>query len=126
MADAAAQEEMRRSFEVAVDSLRRMVQEEPCVMFSTTVCPWCYRAADFLAELGRRCRKVELDSPRDDKQQQMLGMAVAMATKQRTVPNIFVKGKHVGGFDTLVGVYEKCKRGEMESEHADVCGFFTE
>jgi glutaredoxin len=40
---------------------------------------------------------VELDLP----QNQAMGAVVAAVTKQRTVPNIFIEGMHVGGYDYL-------------------------
>mmetsp|Transcript_29847 Transcript_29847/g.75105 ORF Transcript_29847/g.75105 Transcript_29847/m.75105 type:complete len:131 (+) Transcript_29847:88-480(+) len=121
----AGEDEAREQFGVAMQSLENLVRTEPCLIFSTTVCPWCDRAAEFFAKLQRPCRKVELDMPQDDGKPQMIGMALAMATQQRTVPNIFLFGKHVGGYDRLLAAAEQCKSGNLATEHADVCGYLT-
>mmetsp|Transcript_63509 Transcript_63509/g.143361 ORF Transcript_63509/g.143361 Transcript_63509/m.143361 type:complete len:140 (+) Transcript_63509:62-481(+) len=125
-ASGASQEDIEKEFRAAMDRLRKVVETESCVMFSTTVCPWCDRAAEFFAQINRPCRKIELDVPHGDRQQQLLGMALAMATQQRTVPNIFLGGKHLGGYDMLSAAYSQCKAGQMPSEHADICRLLTE
>merc|ERR1719215_1438709 len=122
----AAPEEMQERFDAAAKTLMRMVQEEPCLIFSTTVCPWCDRAKEFFEAIQKPCRKVELDLPRGDEERQMLGYALSVVTKQRTVPNIFLGGKHLGGYDVLMEVQRRCKAGQMAAEHADVCGLVTE
>mmetsp|Transcript_23560 Transcript_23560/g.67467 ORF Transcript_23560/g.67467 Transcript_23560/m.67467 type:complete len:127 (-) Transcript_23560:18-398(-) len=121
----AEQQAQQQRLNTAFERLKDLVRTEPCVIFSTTVCPFCDRAADFFKKIERPCRKIELDTPVDE-QTQMMGMALAMATRQRTVPNIFIKGKHVGGFDRLLAAYEQCKAGQMPGEHADVCGMLME
>mmetsp|Transcript_97721 Transcript_97721/g.276502 ORF Transcript_97721/g.276502 Transcript_97721/m.276502 type:complete len:123 (+) Transcript_97721:114-482(+) len=116
-------EEDQRRLQTAQQSLREVVRSEACLIFSTTVCPWCDRAAEFFESIKRPCRKIELDVPRGDGDHQMLGLALAMATRQQTVPNIFLVGKHLGGYDVLMKVHKQCKAGRMVEEHADVCHF---
>mmetsp|Transcript_118555 Transcript_118555/g.377918 ORF Transcript_118555/g.377918 Transcript_118555/m.377918 type:complete len:131 (-) Transcript_118555:139-531(-) len=122
-----SQEQAEKEFDSAMGSLETMVRNEPCLIFSTTVCPWCDRAAEFFQSINRQCRKVELNDQTDG-QSPMLGTAVALATQQRTVPNIFLFGKHVGGFDRLMASVEQCKQKDsaLALQHADVCGFLSE
>lgn len=99
---AASPEDMQQRIESAFENLKQTVMTESCVMYSTSVCPWCDRAADFFQDIRRPCRKIELDSPEEGREErQILGAVLASATNMRTVPNIFLRGRHVGGYDRL-------------------------
>mmetsp|Transcript_14811 Transcript_14811/g.29206 ORF Transcript_14811/g.29206 Transcript_14811/m.29206 type:complete len:132 (-) Transcript_14811:74-469(-) len=104
--------------------LENSVKENDCIMFSTSVCPYCDYAKDFIQKFGKQCKRVELDRPENS----MLAAVVANVTNQRTVPNIFLKGMHVGGYQELLEVEKQCgtqgsvlRSSEM---FAEVCGFF--
>ncbi|KAK0603013.1 hypothetical protein LWI29_000484 [Acer saccharum] len=68
------------------------------VMFSKSYCPYCLRAKHVFAELHEKPFVVELDL-RDDGAQIMYVLLDLVG--RRTVPQIFVNGKHVGGSDDL-------------------------
>ncbi|KAK3224242.1 hypothetical protein Dsin_011267 [Dipteronia sinensis] len=68
------------------------------VMFSKSYCPYCLRAKHIFAELHEKPFVVELDL-RDDGAQIMYVLLDLVG--RRTVPQIFVNGKHVGGSDDL-------------------------
>ncbi|KAK2657086.1 hypothetical protein Ddye_010138 [Dipteronia dyeriana] len=68
------------------------------VMFSKSYCPYCSRAKHIFAELHEKPFVVELDL-RDDGAQIMYVLLDLVG--RRTVPQIFVNGKHVGGCDDL-------------------------
>jgi glutaredoxin 3 len=40
-------------------------------------------------------------------------------TEQRTVPNIFIKGRHIGGYDNLISKYEKGELNSLLSDYKD-------
>mmetsp|Transcript_59482 Transcript_59482/g.105790 ORF Transcript_59482/g.105790 Transcript_59482/m.105790 type:complete len:134 (-) Transcript_59482:120-521(-) len=126
MASSPEQAEANRMFDAALEKLQTMVKTESCLIFSTTVCPWCDRAADFFKSIQRPCRKINLDEPAGDQAQQMFGMALGLTTRQRTVPNIFIAGKHIGGYDVLLEAQDRCKKGTMPTEHSDVCALLVE
>lgn len=66
------------------------------VMYSTTVCPYCKMAERLLAARGAtKIEKILIDG--DDK----LRAEMMEKTHRRTVPQIFIGGVHVGGFDDL-------------------------
>ena len=110
-----APDRMQERVREVYDDMRATVDRHDCVMYSTTVCPWCTRASDYLQKnFGKRCRKIELDLLQGD--ERVLGSVVAKATQQRTVPNIFITGMHVGGFESLVSVAEKCQSGWFDAE----------
>lgn len=70
-------------------------------MFSKSYCPYCNRAKDLISSLNIEASKVgviELDKENDGPAIQNY---LLEKTGQRTVPNIFIKGKHLGGSDAL-------------------------
>lgn len=95
-------------------SLEGLIAANRCVMFSMPSCPWCVKAEEFLAKKKLKCKTVNLQ------ESQYLAFEVIKATGQRTVPNIFIDGQHVGGHDTLLETFNKCQKGADET----VCDFF--
>jgi glutaredoxin 3 len=69
------------------------------VMYSTAVCPFCLMAERLLRAKGvaeiEKIR-VDLDSARRDEMMQRTG--------RRTVPQIYVGERHVGGYDDLAAL----------------------
>lgn len=66
------------------------------MVFSKSYCPFCDRAKSALSELNIPFVAEELDVVAGGAQTQA---ALLEMTGQRTVPNVFVKGKHLGGCD---------------------------
>jgi len=69
------------------------------VMYSTGVCPYCVQAERLLAAKGVRDItkiRVDLDPARRDEMIERTG--------RRTVPQIFIGGTHVGGYDDLAAL----------------------
>lgn len=65
-------------------------------MYSTGVCPYCVRAEQLLKARGvQQIEKIriDLDPQRRDEMIEKTG--------RRTVPQIFIGERHVGGFDDL-------------------------
>ena len=69
----------------------------PVMMYSTAICPYCVRAERLLHAKGvgviEKVR-VDLDTERRAEMMQKTG--------RRTVPQIYIGGVHVGGYDDLV------------------------
>jgi len=66
------------------------------VMYTTAVCPYCQRAEMLLKQRGvAQIEKIriDLDPVRRDEMIEKTG--------RRTVPQIFIGERHVGGFDDL-------------------------
>ena len=86
------------------DSVELLVQElisgctNPVVIFSKSYCPFCRRSKALLDSLGIPFCAVELDQTSDGEEIQA---ALLRITGQKTVPNIFIKGTHLGGNDDL-------------------------
>ena len=65
-------------------------------MYTTHVCPYCMRAERLLNKKGVQVQKIFVDY----NHQEMIKMVEI--TGRRTVPQIFIGERHVGGYDDLV------------------------
>lgn len=65
-------------------------------MYCTAVCPYCVRAEKLLNRKGVH----EIEKIRVDLQPEQRDYMIEK-TGRRTVPQIFINGVHVGGFDDL-------------------------
>merc|ERR1719231_178695 len=79
-----------------LSEVQQMVAVEPVVIYSKSWCPYCTKCKALFDDLGQRYTAVELDE-RDDGEQ--LQATLLSLTEQRTVPNVFVGGQHLGGND---------------------------
>jgi glutaredoxin 3 len=67
------------------------------MMYSTAVCPYCVRAEQLLRAKGvADIAKVRVDL------EPARRMEMMQKTGRRTVPQIYIGGVHVGGYDDLV------------------------
>ena len=83
-----------------------MSETPDVVMYSTAWCPYCERARALLERKGARLREVKVDEDPAERQ--------AMLTRsggRRSVPQIFIGDRHVGGFDEL---YALDRAGELD------------
>ncbi|KAJ8751522.1 hypothetical protein K2173_016753 [Erythroxylum novogranatense] len=83
--------------------VKKTVSAHQIVIFSKSYCPYCKRAKAVFKELDQVPHVVELDQ-RDDGYdiQGALGEIVG----RRTVPQVFISGKHIGGSDDTIEAYE--------------------
>ena len=87
--------------------LQDAIAQEKVLVFSKTHCPFCARVKATLDVLNTKYEAVELDTVDDDGQIQALLFDM---TGQRTVPNVFINGKHIGGCDDVLALHT---RGEL-------------
>jgi len=69
------------------------------LMYCTAVCPYCIRAEQLLQRKGI----TEIEKIRVDRQPE-LRVAMVEKTGRRTVPQIFIDGQHIGGYDDLAAL----------------------
>ncbi len=68
-------------------------------MYTTAVCPYCVRAEQLLKQRGvTDIEKIRIDLE-PDRRDEMIER-----TGRRTVPQIFIAGRHIGGCDDLYAV----------------------
>jgi glutaredoxin 3 len=68
------------------------------IIYSTAVCPYCVAAKNFLKSRGLGYSEVRIDT---DPEQRKLMME---RTRRSSVPQIFINGQHVGGYEELVAL----------------------
>lgn len=68
------------------------------VMYSSAICPYCVAAKNFLKQRGVEWRELRVDLD-PTARAEMLAKA-----KRTSVPQIFINGTHVGGFDDMVAL----------------------
>jgi glutaredoxin 3 len=77
------------------------------VMYSTGWCPYCERARALLERKGVMFREVKVDEDPAERDTML-----KRSGGRRTVPQIFIGDRHVGGFDDL---YALDKAGELDT-----------
>lgn len=75
------------------------------IIYSTAICPYCVRAKDLLTRKGQSYTEVDVSAPAE--RQKMMEKAGG----RKTVPQIFINGQHIGGFDDLNRLDQK---GELD------------
>ena len=66
------------------------------IVYSKAYCPYCDRAKQLLTHKGINFEEIRVDLE-PNKLEEML----AISEGRRTVPQIFINGKGIGGFDDL-------------------------
>jgi glutaredoxin 3 len=66
------------------------------VMYSTTICPYCDRARALLQRKHAAFREIKVDV-----QPEQRDIMLQRSGGRRTVPQIFIGERHIGGFDDL-------------------------
>ncbi|KAI2465139.1 putative glutaredoxin [Annulohypoxylon bovei var. microspora] len=84
-----------------------IIDENAVAVFSKTFCPYCTASKRLLDSLGAKYKLVELDEVADGSEIQL---ALAEISGQRTVPNIWIGKKHIGGNSDL-----QAKSGELKN-----------
>lgn len=79
------------------------------VMFSNTKCTYCNKAKQLLSEYSKQYNVVELDSHPNGLH---ITSELYRITKQKSVPNIFLYGKHIGGYSELKQLHDS---GELKT-----------
>jgi glutaredoxin 3 len=76
------------------------------LMYCTAACPFCQAAERLLVQKG-----ASIDKVRVDLQPERRAEMTQKAGGRRTVPQIWIGGRHVGGCDDL---YELERKGELD------------
>ncbi len=77
-------------------------------MYTTGICPYCVAAKNLLKQKGFDYSEIRIDTD-PQKREEML----TRTGGRRSVPQIFVNGTHVGGFDDLVAADRSGKLAEI-------------
>jgi len=78
------------------DLIQSEIDSNNVMVFSKSYCPYCAATKSLFSSLGVDFKVIELDQRPDGSDIQA---KLAEMTGQRTVPNTFINGKHLGGND---------------------------
>lgn len=90
------------------EMVREFIASSAVALFSKTYCPFCQRVKRLFAQMGIEYEAIELDRSADGAAIQAV---LLQTTKQRTVPSVFVHGRHIGGNDDTQA---KAASGELQ------------
>ena len=65
-------------------------------IYTTMMCPYCHRAKELLSQKGVDFTEIDVMDDQDRRAEM-----IERADGRRTVPQIFIDGKHIGGCDDL-------------------------
>mmetsp|Transcript_13965 Transcript_13965/g.23832 ORF Transcript_13965/g.23832 Transcript_13965/m.23832 type:complete len:112 (-) Transcript_13965:1150-1485(-) len=80
----------------AAEFVKKEIESNEVVVFSKSYCPFCTSTKQLLSSKNIDAKVVELDQIDNGSGIQS---ALLSISGQRTVPNVFVKGTHLGGND---------------------------
>lgn len=87
-----------------------LIKSHPIFVASKSYCPYCKSTKGTLNSVTKDAYVIELDEMSDGGEIQD---ALYELTGQRTVPNVFIGGEHIGGNSDLQALHSK---GELESK----------
>ncbi|OJY96406.1 MAG: glutaredoxin 3 [Lysobacterales bacterium 63-13] len=79
-------------------------------MYTTAACPYCVAAKNLLKQKGFDYSEIRVDTD-SARREEMLERSGG----RRTVPQIFVNGTHIGGFDDLVAADRSGRLAEISA-----------
>ncbi|KAI6365546.1 hypothetical protein MCOR25_005320 [Pyricularia grisea] len=80
--------------EAAKQKAQKLIDENAVMVFSKSYCPYCTATKTKLKGMGAKYNVLELDQIDDGS---AIQDALEKITGQRSVPNIFIGQKHIGG-----------------------------
>lgn len=113
---------MRTMSPVFTTTARRMATDTPAdfvtseigssdvVVFSKSFCPFCKKTKKLMKKLKVDAKVIELDEIDGG---DAIQDALAGISGQRTVPNVYIKGEHLGGNDDTQAAAKSGKLQEM-------------
>jgi len=96
-----------------MERVEHYINTHKVMMFSKSTCPFCVKIKQLFDSLNIKYEVLELDQIPDGSDVQA---ALAERSGQRTVPNVFINGKHVGGCDDTLKLHAENKLLQMVQE----------
>ncbi|KAI8986050.1 glutaredoxin [Pilobolus umbonatus] len=95
------------------DLVKRSIVDNKVMIFSKSYCPYCNGAKKLFSDINVPYQSMELDEDLDG---EAIQSTLIELTNKRTVPNIFINQKHIGGYDDLKSVYDNGKLEKIFKE----------
>lgn len=101
------------AFASPAEFAKEEIASSDVVVFSKSYCPFCTSTKQLFSNMSIDAKVIELDQIDNGAEIQS---ALLDMSGQRTVPNVFVKGKHLGGNDDTQAAARSGKLEEMMKE----------
>ncbi|KAF6157413.1 hypothetical protein GIB67_004351 [Kingdonia uniflora] len=88
---------------MALPKAKEIISANKVVVFSKSYCPYCDKVKKLLSTMGANYLAIELDKESDGSEIQK---ALGELTGQKTVPNVFIGGNHIGGCDAVTSTHK--------------------
>jgi len=82
-------------------------------IYSTAICPYCVAAKNLLKSKGLNYEEIRVDTNATARAQML-----ERSHGQRTVPQIFIDGTHIGGYDELAAASHSGKLAQLTGNQA--------
>lgn len=92
--------------QAATNKVKDLIKDHPVFIASKSYCPYCTKTKNTVASITKDAFIIELDEESDGAE---LQDALYELTGQRTVPNIFIGGEHIGGNSDLQTLHSQDK-----------------
>ncbi|KAG8430274.1 hypothetical protein GDO86_018097 [Hymenochirus boettgeri] len=89
--------------QILLSRVKELIDGNRVMVFSKSSCPYCTRVKELFASLSTEYLSLELDKCDDGASIQEV---LHELTGQRTVPNVFINKKHIGGCDKTLQAHE--------------------
>ncbi|CAM4619466.1 hypothetical protein PO909_006287 [Leuciscus waleckii] len=97
--------------------IKELIDSHQVLVFSKSYCPFCVKVKDLFNELNVKCNTIELDLMEDGTNYQDL---LHEMTGQKTVPNVFINKKHIGGCDNTMKAHSDGVLQKLLGEASEV------
>ncbi|KAL3937064.1 MAG: hypothetical protein SGBAC_007743 [Bacillariaceae sp.] len=102
---------MSEALEAQTAFAKEEIASNDVVVFSKSYCPFCLKTKELFESLDVDIKVHELDEMGDDGP--ALQHALLQMSGQKSVPNVFIKGEHLGGNDDTQAAAKAGKLQEM-------------
>jgi len=89
-----------------MDQVEQYIKDNKVMVFSKSTCPFCAKIKQLFDSLSIKYHAIELDQMGEGA---AIQAALADKTGQRTVPNVFINGNHIGGCDDTLKLHSDNK-----------------
>ncbi|KAK6363600.1 hypothetical protein TWF730_001024 [Orbilia blumenaviensis] len=99
----------------AREKAQKLIDDNAVMVFSKSYCPYCRAAKTTLRDMNATFEVYELDNESDGS---AIQDALEEISNQRTVPNIFIGQKHIGGNSDLQALKKTALPGLLQKAGA--------
>ena len=78
-------------------------------IYTTRICPYCVMAKRLLSRIDQDYEEIGVDADHDKR------AWLVQETGQRTVPQIFIDGQSIGGYQELAALHQKGELADLLS-----------